>query len=116
MNHEFGDYIADILNAAQEVEEFTEDMGFDAFAADRKTINAVIRSLEVMGEAAKRIPTEIRQRYPAIPWKQMAAMRDKLIHEYSGVDLQIVWAVVRDELPPLRPRIRGMAQDFGLPL
>ncbi|MFO8009116.1 MAG: DUF86 domain-containing protein [Candidatus Brocadiia bacterium] len=116
MNHEFGDYIADILNAAREVEEFTEGMAFDAFVADKKTINAVIRSLEVMGEAAKRIPEEIRQRYPGVPWKQMAGMRDKLIHEYSGVDLQIVWGVVKEELPPLRPRVRAMAQDFDIPL
>ncbi|MFO7957670.1 MAG: DUF86 domain-containing protein [Candidatus Brocadiia bacterium] len=116
MSREFGDYIADMLDSAREVEEFTRGMDFEAFVADKKTVNAVIRSLEVMGEAAKRIPERVRDQYPDIPWKQMAGMRDKLIHEYSGVDLQIVWGVIRDELPPVRPRIEEAAQDFGIPL
>jgi len=114
MIRDIGDYIADILNAAREVQEFTQGMGFESFSTDKKTANAVIRSLEVMGEAAKRIPDDIRGRYPEIPWKQMAGMRDKLIHEYSGVDLEIVWAVITGELPPLRPHIERMARDFGV--
>jgi uncharacterized protein with HEPN domain len=62
---------------------------------DKKTIKAVIRSLEVLGEASKKIPDEVRNRYPRIPWKRMAGMRDKLIHEYFGVDLEIVWNVAK---------------------
>ena len=116
MIRDIGDYIADILSAAREVQEFTQGMGFESFSADKKTVNAVIRSLEVMGEAAKRIPDDIRGRYPEIPWKQMAGMRDKLIHEYSGVDLEIGWAVITGELPPLRPHIERMARDFGVGL
>ncbi len=112
MSRRYGDYVADILNAAREVEDFTRGMSSEEFAADRKTVNAVIRSLEVMGEAAKRIPQHLRDQYPAIPWKQMAGMRDKLIHEYSGVDLETVWAVVKRELPPLRPHIENAASDF----
>ncbi len=92
-NKDFGDYIADILNAVNEVEEFTEGMNFETFLTDKKTINAVIRSLEVMGEAAKHVPEDVRDKYPDIPWKRMAGMRDKLIHEYSGLDLEIVWSV-----------------------
>ena len=83
----------------------------EAFAADKKTINAVIRSLEVLGEAAKRIPANVRKKYPQIPWKRMAGMRDKLIHEYAGVDIEIVWGVVREELPPLVPRIEKIVRD-----
>ncbi len=113
MRRELGDYIADILNAAREVEEFTHGADFHSFATDRKTVNAVIRSLEVMGEAAKRIPDDIRQQYPTVPWRRMAAMRDKLIHEYSGVDLEIVWTVVKEELPPVMPGITRAARDFG---
>lgn len=93
MKHEWGDYLADILQALAEVEDFTKGMTYSAFARDKKTVNAVIRSLEVMGEAAKRIPDDVRAKHPEIPWKRMAGMRDKLIHEYAGVDLEMVWDV-----------------------
>jgi uncharacterized protein with HEPN domain len=96
------DYIADILVCFQETQDFTRDLDFEAFAKDRKTVNAVVRSLEVMGEAAKRIPGELRDQFPGIPWKRMTGMRDKLIHEYSGVDLEIIWGVITEELPPLK--------------
>lgn len=93
----YRDYVADILTCFQETQEFTQGLDLDTFARDRKTVYAVIRSLEVMGEAARHIPAEVRRRYPGIPWKRMTGMRDKLIHEYSGVDLEIVWGVVREE-------------------
>lgn len=81
MKRDWGDYLADILQSIAEVRVFTRGMTYKSFAKDRKTINAVIRSLEVMGEAAKRIPDEVRTNHPEIPWKRMAGMRDKLIHE-----------------------------------
>jgi uncharacterized protein with HEPN domain len=81
MKGEWRDYLIDILESALEVEVFIAGMSFDDFFRDKKTINAVIRSLEVMGEAAKRVPEGIRANYPEIPWKRMAGMRDKLIHE-----------------------------------
>jgi uncharacterized protein with HEPN domain len=113
MKRGLADYAADILTSCQEVQEFTQGMDFAAFAADKKTVNAVIRSLEVLGEAAKRIPEDMRVRYPGVPWKRMAGMRDKLMHEYSGVDLEIVWTVVKEELPPLMPQIAQLARDLG---
>ena len=85
MTREWGDYAADILNAIREVEAFTEGMTKDVFVSHRKTVNGVIRSLEVMGAAAKRVPDEARAKYPEVPWKRMAGMRDKLIHEYTGM-------------------------------
>jgi len=106
MKRELLDYVEDILAAINEVEEFTAGMDFEQFAADKKTVNAVIRSLEVMGEAAKKIPDDVRAEFPRIPWKRMAGMRDKLIHEYHGVDLEIVWTVVKEELPPLKPLVQ----------
>ena len=78
-------------------------MSYETFAADRKTVNAVIRSLEVIGEATKRIPVVFRQKYPNIPWGKMAGMRDVLIHDYMGVDLVTVWKVVLEQLPELGP-------------
>jgi len=107
----WGDYIADVLNSILEVEDFAHGMSYATFICDRKTINAVIRSLEVMGEAAKRIPEEIRRKYPDIPWKRMAGMRDKLIHEYAGVDLETVWNVITEELPPLKPLLEKLAGE-----
>lgn len=112
MTRNYRDYIADILACFLETEEFTQGINFEAFSRDRKTINAVVRSLEVMGEAAKKIPEEVRKKYPAIPWKRMTGMRDKLIHEYSGVDLEIVWGVIKTELPPLYPLFEKMKQDL----
>jgi len=103
MKRTFKDYIQDVLASIQEIEEFTTGMDFEGFIKDRKTVNAVVRSLEIMGEAVKKIPPEIRDKYPEISWKYIAGMRDKLIHEYHGVDLEIVWEVVKKEAPPLRP-------------
>ena len=115
MKRTFRDYVEDILTSFEETQEFTRGLDFNAFTGDRKTVNAVVRSLEVMGEAAKRIPAKIREKYPEIPWKRMTGMRDKLIHEYSGVDLEIVWAVVKTELPPLKLLFDRLLQDLKKP-
>ncbi len=87
-------------------------MDFTEFLGHRKTINAVIRSLEVIGEAAKKIPEDVRKRYPDIPWKRMAGMRDKLIHEYHGVDLEIVWVVAKEELSPVKALVEKVLEDM----
>jgi uncharacterized protein with HEPN domain len=81
-------------------------MNFNGFKNDRKTINAVIRSIEVIGEASKKIPKNIRERHPDIPWKKIAGMRDKLIHEYFGIDLEILWKVAKEEIKKLEPGIK----------
>ncbi len=112
MKRTYKDYIVDILTSIQEIEEFIGGMDFGEFVKDRKTINAVIRSLEVMGEAAKKIPFQIRNKYPDIPWKYIAGMRDKLIHEYHGVDLEIVWEVIKKEIPPLKPKFEKISKEL----
>ena len=81
-------------------------MTFEDFAKDRKTINAVIRSFEVIGEAAKKIPKSIRDKHPSIPWKKMVGMRDKMIHEYFGVDIEIIWKTIKEDIPSLKPLIQ----------
>jgi len=100
---EIADYLADIITAVDEIEEFTHGMNYDNFKNDKKTINAVIRSLEVLGEATKHIPAAVRKKHPDIPWKNMAGMRDVLIHDYMGVDLITVWKVIKERLPELKP-------------
>ncbi len=105
---EIADYIDDILAAIADVEEFTLGMNYETFAEDKKTANAVIRSLEVLGEAAKRIPILIRQKHPDIPWSKMAGMRDVLIHDYMGVDLKTVWKVTQERLPELKPLLEKL--------
>ncbi|MBE0430556.1 MAG: DUF86 domain-containing protein [Dehalococcoidia bacterium] len=112
MKKDYLDYMTDISDAIEEVGTFTRGMDLEGFLADRKTINAVIRSLEVMGEAAKKIPDGLRQTYSDILWRRMAAMRDKLIHEYHGVDLEIVRMVVREELPPIKPLVEKALADM----
>ena len=113
MKRTLKDYLLDLRGAAEETERFTKGMTLEEFLRDRKTSNAVIRSLEVMGEAAKKIPEEIRSRYPEIPWKRVAGMRDILIHEYHGVELEIIWKTIREELPPLHPLLEKMLQELG---
>ena len=96
---DYTDYLNDILLSIEEIFEFTIGMSIEQFKNDRKTINAVIRSLEVIGEASKRLPQSIKENYKTVPWKKIAGMRDKLIHEYSGVDYDILWMVIEKDLP-----------------
>lgn len=109
---EYRDYLQDILEAIQDIADFTKDMSFEAFAGDKKTINAVIRSIEVIGEAAGKIPKTLRNRYPDVPWKKIVSMRNKLIHEYFGIDLEILWKVVTEDVPSLRAPIEKMLHDL----
>jgi len=75
---------------------------------DEKTVYACVRSLEIIGEAAKRIPPEFRKKHPGVAWKEMTGMRDKLIHDYAGVDANVVWKTIKNDLPELKGQIEGI--------
>ena len=83
-------YLEDILQAMERAEEFVQGMTFESFLADDKTASAAVRKLEIIGEAAKHIPDDIRRKHPELPWGEMAGMRDRLIHAYFGVDYHLV--------------------------
>jgi len=94
-------YIDDICEAVERIASYTSNLSRDEFMNDVRTIDAVIRNLEILGEAAKHIPVEVRSKFTGIDWKGIAGMRDILIHEYFGVDLDIVWDVVSHRIPAL---------------
>ena len=99
---DYRDYLEDILGAIADIGDFVKNMSFDGFKKDKKTINAIVRSIEIIGEATKKLPVSLRHKYASIPWKKMAGMRDKLIHEYFGIDLEILWVVVKKDIPALK--------------
>lgn len=98
-------YIKDIIDAINKVEEFVENMDFDDFIKDDKTSSAVIRKIEIIGEATKQLSKDVRDKFRNIPWSAMAKTRDKIIHFYHGVDYEVIWKIIKEDLPPLKHQL-----------
>jgi len=117
MTRDYRLYIDDLLEAIGKIEKYVEGLSFDEYAQDSKTIDAVVRNFEIIGEATKHIPEEITEKYPDVPWKEMAGMRDKLIHEYFGIKLEVVWETIKKRLPKVKTLIKDvlekMNKEFG---
>jgi len=107
------DYIRDMLESAQKALQFVKGMEFEEFIEDEKTVYAVIRAIEIIGEAVKKIPADLRDTYPAIPWREIVGTRDKLIHEYFGVNTSVVWQTVQEDLPTLVIQLKNILNNFG---
>ncbi len=98
--------IEDISDALDKINLYVEGLTFENWLKDQKTIDAVVRNFEIVGEAAARVPANIQEQIPEIPWYQLKAMRNVLIHEYFGVDNEVIWRTIQNDLPPLRDKIR----------
>ena len=107
------DYLEDISSAILDIRSFVHNMSAEGFVADKRTVNAVVRSLEIIGEATGKIPTDVRMRCPDVPWDEIIGMRNRLIHEYFGVDLDIIWQTIQDDLTPLETAIKTMLKDLS---
>ena len=104
--------LEDIKESAEKILEYTKDLTFEEFAIDNKTIDAVIRNFEIIGEASNLLPDEIKDKYPEIDWHRIRGFRNRVVHDYFGVDLQIVWKITFDQIPGLISEIVRIIRHF----
>lgn len=103
-------YFSDILDSGNAISEFVQGLSFEEFRNDRKTHSAVIREFEIIGEAVSKIPEDLKRQRPEVEWQDIKDFRNLLTHEYFGVDLEIVWRIVEDDLPVLMDAIIGLSK------
>ena len=109
---DFAQFLQDILDAVDDIEGFIRGMEFNEFSGDKKTIYAVTKALEIIGEATQKLPDTLKNEYPDIPWKSMARIRDKVVHGYFVVDLPIIWNTAKKDVPSLKSLIEEVLEEI----
>lgn len=104
-------YVEDVLECIKKVEKYTRDMDFTLFEKDDKTVDAVIKNLETIGEAAGHISDDIKARHKDIPWKEIVGLRNRIVHGYFNIDLKIIWGVIKQELPTLKIQLEHILKQ-----
>jgi len=111
MPRDYNVFLDDILEATKKVLEYTAGFSYEQFLADRKTVEAVIWNPQIIGEAVKNIPDEIRSGYSDVPWRDMAGLRDIIVHQYFGIKLDVIWKVIQNDLPRVERLLRGILNE-----
>lgn len=111
MPRDYKVYLEDILEAIGKISRYTAGVSQEVFSRDEKTLDAVVRNLEIIGEAIKKVPGKIRSKYPEVEWKRIAGLRDILIHEYFGIDMDIIWDIVQNKLPELEKQVKQILSE-----
>ena len=109
------DYLNDIYDSVNKGITFIKEMTYEDFSKDEKTQFALIRVIEIVGEASKKIPADVKDQSQEIPWREISGMRDLLIHDYFGVNIQVVWETAKNDLPELKEKIQKLIQDYNKP-
>ena len=112
MRREYKAYLRDILEAIDKIERYTENMNFEDFSDNELIQDGVIRNLEIIGEAVKNLPDDIKKDYSEVEWRKIAGLRDILIHAYFGVDLEVIWDIVKNKVPELKEMVREILSNL----